>query len=210
MSPTRWKGPERPLRAFFLVSNTPPLHRSKDLGGNRDSRARKPDRVRRGPPGKHRSRRARARLHGGYQVGRRHRRRSDGNGIAHVCALAGYDVMILNDVDSEADRLRPQADRIQHGAPGRRGLIDDAAMVAGRSGRIKPVSRSRRGRRVLDIAIEAATENEDTKKRNLRDRCCRTWAPRSRDAGDQHLVDLDHAAWPRRPTGPSASSACTS
>lgn len=83
-----------------------------------------------------------------------------GSGIAHVSALAGYDVF-LNDVDS--DRITAGLGQIEHNMARQvgRGLIDDAAMKAALA-RIKPASIE-----VVagaDIAIEAATENEETKK----------------------------------------------
>ena len=83
-----------------------------------------------------------------------------GSGIAHVCALAGYDVF-LNDLDG--DRITAGISRIEHNMARQvgRGLIDDAAMKAALA-RIRPASLE-----VVagtDIAIEAATENEDTKK----------------------------------------------
>ena len=83
-----------------------------------------------------------------------------GSGIAHVSALAGYDVF-LNDVDT--DRITAGLSQIEHNLARQvgRGLIDDAAMKAALA-RIKPASIE-----VVagaDIAIEAATENEETKK----------------------------------------------
>ena len=83
-----------------------------------------------------------------------------GSGIAHVSALAGYDVF-LNDVDT--DRITAGISQIDHNLARQvvRGLIDDAAMKAALA-RIKPASIE-----VVagaDIAIEAATENEETKK----------------------------------------------
>lgn len=83
-----------------------------------------------------------------------------GSGIAHVSALAGYDVF-LNDVDT--DRITAGISQIEHNLARQvgRGLIDDAAMKAALA-RIKPASIE-----VVagaDIAIEAATENEETKK----------------------------------------------
>ena len=83
-----------------------------------------------------------------------------GSGIAHVCALAGYDVF-LNDLDS--DRITAGLSQIEHNLARQvsRGLIDDAAMKAALA-RIKPASLEAVAG--SDIAIEAATENEDTKK----------------------------------------------
>ena len=51
-----------------------------------------------------------------------------GSGIAHVCALAGYDVF-LNDLDG--DRITAGISRIEHNMARQvgRGLIDDAAFA---------------------------------------------------------------------------------
>lgn len=83
-----------------------------------------------------------------------------GSGIAHVSALAGYDVF-LNDLDS--DRISAGISQIEHNMARQvgRGLIDDAAMKAALA-RIKPASIEAVAG--ADIAIEAATENEETKK----------------------------------------------
>ncbi len=40
-----------------------------------------------------------------------------GGGIAHVCALAGYDVL-LNDMAPDRITDGPRLDRTQHGPPG--------------------------------------------------------------------------------------------
>jgi len=84
-----------------------------------------------------------------------------GGGIAHVCALAGYDVL-LNDIDMDrvADRLRV----IEHNLARQvaRGVVSeedkDAAL-----GRIHPTA-GLAAIGAADLAIEAATENEETKK----------------------------------------------
>ena len=83
-----------------------------------------------------------------------------GSGIAHVCALAGYDVF-LNDLDQA--KIDAGISLIEHNLARQvhRGLIDDAAMKAA-MGRIKPASLEAVA--ASDIAIEAATENEETKK----------------------------------------------
>jgi 3-hydroxybutyryl-CoA dehydrogenase len=83
-----------------------------------------------------------------------------GSGIAHVCALAGYDVF-LNDLDN--DRLTAGISQIEHNMARQvgRGLIDDAAMKTALA-RIKPASIEAVAG--SDIAIEAATENEEIKK----------------------------------------------
>ncbi|MES2033213.1 MAG: 3-hydroxybutyryl-CoA dehydrogenase [Pseudomonadota bacterium] len=84
-----------------------------------------------------------------------------GSGIAHVCALAGYDVY-LNDIDGE--RIAAGITTIEHNLARQvgRGIIDDAAMKAALA-RIKPAeSLALIGQ--TGLAIEAATENEETKK----------------------------------------------
>ncbi len=83
-----------------------------------------------------------------------------GSGIAHVCALAGYDVL-LNDLDQA--KIDAGISQIEHNLARQvhRGLIDDAAMKAA-LGHIKPASLEAVAG--SDIAIEAATENEEIKK----------------------------------------------
>ena len=84
-----------------------------------------------------------------------------GAGIAHVCALAGYDVR-LNDLSRE--RIDAGIGVIEHNLARQvsRGIIDDAAMKQA-LGHIKPaVSLADIGD--TDLAIEAATEEEATKK----------------------------------------------
>ena len=83
-----------------------------------------------------------------------------GQGIAHVCALGGYDVL-LNDID--ADRVKEALVTIS-GHMSRqvaRGIITpedhDAAIK-----RIKPSDLAAAAG--TDLVIEAATENEETKK----------------------------------------------
>ncbi|MEW6016996.1 MAG: 3-hydroxybutyryl-CoA dehydrogenase [Pseudomonadota bacterium] len=84
-----------------------------------------------------------------------------GSGIAHVCALGGYDVM-LHDVSREridagiANIERALARQVS------RGLIDQAAMDAALA-RIKPADELQTVGG-SDLAIEAATENEEVKK----------------------------------------------
>ena len=84
-----------------------------------------------------------------------------GGGIAHVCALAGYNVQ-LNDLDPA--KIAACIERIGHNLRRQvaRGIIDDAAMDAALQ-RISPaVSLAEVG--AADLAIEAATEDEETKK----------------------------------------------
>jgi 3-hydroxybutyryl-CoA dehydrogenase len=84
-----------------------------------------------------------------------------GSGIAHVCALAGYDVYLH---DLGQDRIDAGVATIEHNLARQvsRGLIDDAAMKT-TLGRIRPaLDLALIGQ--TDLAIEAATENEETKK----------------------------------------------
>ncbi|ACG79561.1 3-hydroxybutyryl-CoA dehydrogenase [Phenylobacterium zucineum HLK1] len=84
-----------------------------------------------------------------------------GSGIAHVCALGGYDVL-LHDVSGE--RIQQGVATIEKNMTRQvsRGLIEPAVMEAA-MGRIKPAPelQSIGG---ADLAIEAATEDEDVKK----------------------------------------------
>ena len=84
-----------------------------------------------------------------------------GSGIAHVVALAGYNVL-LHDVS--ADRIAQGLDLIEKNMTRQvsRGLIEHTAMEAAMQ-RIKaaPDLQTIGG---TDLAIEAATENEETKK----------------------------------------------
>src|SRR5580658_6139039 len=84
-----------------------------------------------------------------------------GSGIAHVCALAGYQVF-LNDVARE--RIDASLKLIHHNLTRQvhRGLIDDTEMGAALA-RIQPTeSLADIGASVF--AIAAATENEEVKK----------------------------------------------
>ena len=84
-----------------------------------------------------------------------------GSGIAHVCALGGYDVL-LHDVSGE--RIQQGVAIIEKNMTRQvsRGLIEPAVMEAA-MGRIKPAPelQSIGG---ADLAIEAATEDEEVKK----------------------------------------------
>ena len=84
-----------------------------------------------------------------------------GGGIAHVCALGGYDVL-LNDVDGGKvdDSLaligRNMARQVS------RGIVDQADMTEALA-RIKPTM-DLKAIGAADLAIEAATEDEELKK----------------------------------------------
>lgn len=84
-----------------------------------------------------------------------------GSGIAHVCALAGYDVR-LNDLDP--DRVKEGLLQIERNMVRQvsRGLITPEAMEAG----LKRISATSDLAEIgqSDLAIEAATENEEIKK----------------------------------------------
>jgi 3-hydroxybutyryl-CoA dehydrogenase len=93
-----------------------------------------------------------------------------GNGIAHVCALAGYDVL-LNDIASERIEagiatIRRYMDRQVH-----RQLITAEQRDAGIR-RIKPMP-SLEGFGDVDFAIEAATEKEAVKRQIFDELCPR-------------------------------------
>ena len=84
-----------------------------------------------------------------------------GSGIAHVCALGGYDVL-LHDVSP--DRIKAGIGAIERNMSRQvvRGIIDQAAMDEALK-RIKPADELQTigG---ADLAIEAATEDEEVKK----------------------------------------------
>jgi 3-hydroxybutyryl-CoA dehydrogenase len=84
-----------------------------------------------------------------------------GSGIAHVCALGGYDVL-LHDVSPE--RIDQGVAQIEKNMTRQvaRGLIEHTAMEAALK-RIRPAAELQ-SIGTADLAIEAATENEDTKK----------------------------------------------
>ncbi|MDP3298541.1 MAG: 3-hydroxyacyl-CoA dehydrogenase NAD-binding domain-containing protein, partial [Phenylobacterium sp.] len=84
-----------------------------------------------------------------------------GSGIAHVCALGGYDVL-LHDVSPE--RIEAGLAHIDQAMARQvsRGLIDAAAKDAAMA-RIKPAAELQ-AVGGSDLAIEAATENEEVKK----------------------------------------------
>ena len=88
-----------------------------------------------------------------------------GNGIAHVFALAGYDVT-LNDIAPE--RIETALGTIEKNLDRqlKREKITEAEKAAALS-RIHPTT-SLDGFGEIDLVIEAATENEDLKKRSSR------------------------------------------
>jgi 3-hydroxybutyryl-CoA dehydrogenase len=85
-----------------------------------------------------------------------------GSGIAHVCALAGYEVL-LNDLSPE--RISESIELIDHNMARQvsRGMVDEADMRAALS-RIRPTP-DLKAVGQADLAIEAATEDEVIKKK---------------------------------------------
>jgi 3-hydroxybutyryl-CoA dehydrogenase len=91
-----------------------------------------------------------------------------GNGIAHVCALAGYDVL-LNDVS--ADRIKAGLATINGNLARQisRGTISEEARQQA-LGKIKPAEKmSELGS--CDLVIESATEKEEVKRKIFIDLC---------------------------------------
>ena len=84
-----------------------------------------------------------------------------GNGIAHVVALAGYDVSV-NDIDEERYTSALETIRKNMTRQVTRGLVDDAAMQAALS-RIS-FATDYNSFRDCDLVIEAATEDETVKR----------------------------------------------
>jgi 3-hydroxybutyryl-CoA dehydrogenase len=93
-----------------------------------------------------------------------------GSGIAHVCALAGYDV-VMEDINAEAlSKAKSIIERNLH-RQATRGLITqsdaDAALKRIRLAGELNVMKDR------DLVIEAATENEQVKRKVFQDLCPR-------------------------------------
>jgi 3-hydroxybutyryl-CoA dehydrogenase len=91
-----------------------------------------------------------------------------GTGIAHVCAISGYDVTLM---DADPAKLPIAVDGIRANMARQvsRGKITDEVMEAA-IGRIKLVQHLE-GLSDVDLAIEAATENEEVKRRIFVDLC---------------------------------------
>jgi len=91
-----------------------------------------------------------------------------GSGIAHVCALAGYDVL-LNDISQEQidkglDAVRRYLERQLAKGQVTQAVVDEVL------GRVKPAL-GYAALKDVDIVIEAATENEAVKKEIFRGVC---------------------------------------
>ncbi|WP_342360899.1 3-hydroxybutyryl-CoA dehydrogenase [Terrarubrum flagellatum] len=85
-----------------------------------------------------------------------------GNGIAHVCALAGYDV-VLHDISE--DRLKAGLATVNGNLARQvaRGLIDEGKRAAALAKITPAPDAAQIGQ--CDLVIEAATENEEIKKK---------------------------------------------
>jgi 3-hydroxybutyryl-CoA dehydrogenase len=93
-----------------------------------------------------------------------------GNGIAHVCALAGYDV-VMEDINAEAlNKATSIIERNLNRQAGR-GLITQAEADAAKK-RIR-IAGELNVMRDRDLVIEAATENEQVKRKVFQELCPR-------------------------------------
>jgi 3-hydroxybutyryl-CoA dehydrogenase len=93
-----------------------------------------------------------------------------GNGIAHVCALAGYDV-VVEDINADAlGKARATIERNLH-RQAVRGVITQAD-VDGAMKRIR-VAGDISAMADRDLIIEAATENEQVKRKLFQELCTR-------------------------------------
>ena len=112
-----------------------------------------------------------------------------GNGIAHVVALAGYDVAI-NDLKKEAvDKARATIER-NMARQVSRGIITDAEMQSALKRIRYAPDLAALGE--ADLVIEAATEDEAVKRKIFIDLCPKL--KQERHPRHQHLLDLDHPA----------------
>jgi len=93
-----------------------------------------------------------------------------GNGIAHVCALGGYDV-VIEDINTEALRKARTTIERNLNRQATRGIITQADADAALK-RIKN-SGDLDGMKDRDLVIEAATENEATKRKLFQELCPR-------------------------------------
>ncbi len=128
-----------------------------------------------------------------------------GGGIAHVCALAGFDV-VMTDIDEDAlQRGRAAIERnlSRQVARGKIGEEEKDAALARIAGGLDYALFGD-----CDMVIEAATEKEEVKRADLQK--ADPASAGGRADRHQHLVDLDHPA--RRVDRPAraGSSACIS
>ena len=91
-----------------------------------------------------------------------------GVGIAHVCALAGYDV-VIEDINPDAiSRAKPTIERNMH-RQAVRGVISQADVDSA----LKRIKTTADAATLVDrdLIIEAATENEQVKRKLFQDLC---------------------------------------
>lgn len=113
-----------------------------------------------------------------------------GNGIAHVCALAGYEV-ILNDIDEE--QLDKALQTIDHNMTRQvaRGTISEQDKVAALNH--ITTTKSIEGFADVDLAIEAATENEQI-KRDIFSKLCPVLKPNAMLATNTSSISITRLA----------------
>ena len=91
-----------------------------------------------------------------------------GSGIAHVCALSGFDVVIFDISDEQLKKAVNNIDK-NIGRQVNKGFVSEsdkqAALTRIKTGSAMTVLGDR------DVVIEAATENEELKKKIFRDLC---------------------------------------
>jgi len=90
-----------------------------------------------------------------------------GNGIAHVCAVAGYPVSLI-DISEEALKKAMATIDKNLGRQVEKGTLTEAVRKKALAG-ITPASDLKNGVKNADLVIEAATENVDLKLKIFRD-----------------------------------------
>jgi 3-hydroxybutyryl-CoA dehydrogenase len=113
-----------------------------------------------------------------------------GNGIAHVCAAAGFDVL-LEDVNKEALDKALATISFNMSRQIQRGLMTDDAKQAAMA-RITPVADLDRFKEV-DLVIEAAAEKEDV-KRSIFARLCPMLRPDAIIASNTSSISITRLA----------------
>ena len=127
-----------------------------------------------------------------------------GNGITHVLALAGYDV-VLDDINKEA--LAKAIGLIEKNMQRQagKGLIKEEQIKPALA-RIR-VTQTMDDLRDRDLVIEAATEDEAIKKKIFQDLCARI-SDKAMIATNTSSISVTRLA--ASPTARKVSSACTS
>ncbi|MDO9459293.1 MAG: 3-hydroxybutyryl-CoA dehydrogenase [Alphaproteobacteria bacterium] len=113
-----------------------------------------------------------------------------GNGIAHVCAAAGFDVL-LEDINKEALDKALATISFNMSRQIQRGLMTDEAKQAAMA-RITPVADLDRFKEV-DLVIEAAAEKEDI-KRSIFTRLCPMLRPDAIIASNTSSISITRLA----------------